>query len=300
MKTKLTLEKRNSVYGYLYILPWLIGIAAFFVYPIIQTAAYSFQEVNKRTLEFSFVGIANFKYAFQGDSNFPKMLVQSVTDMLISTPIILIFSFFVAVLLKKKTKADFILKAIFFLTVILSSDVFLRMQLDTGALNQAQMGGVVADGGGFFLAMDSFSLEKYFPATGISADLLAVVTDAIKNLSGIMIKSGIQIFIFLAALYSVSPTMYEAAEVEGATAWESFWKITLPMVSPMLLVNLVYTVVNSFSSYLNPILGYIYTQGITGLNIGYASALSWIFFASAAVFLGVVFLFARRLVFYHQ
>lgn len=291
---KMSLEQKHSLQGYLYLIPWLIGVIFFFAYPIIQTTIYSFQEMDKQTTTFSFVGIANYKYAFLGDSEFPVLLMQSVTEMLSTVPTILIFSFFVALLLKKKFRGDFLLKAVFFLTVILSSDTFLKMQADTSAVTNAVMGGVVQDGGNFFQAMESFQLDQYFSALGLDTGILTVVEDAIKNLSTIMIKSGIQIFIFLAALYSVPESVYEAAAVEGATAWESFWKITLPMVSPMLLVNLVYTIVDSFSSYSNPTLNYIYKQGIVSFNVGYASALSWIFFLSVAVILVVVFLIANK------
>ncbi|MBE6904111.1 MAG: sugar ABC transporter permease [Ruminococcaceae bacterium] len=297
-KNRMTQERKRSLQAYIYLAPWLVGVLMFFIYAIIQTTVYSFQTVEKSTLSFSFVGISNFRYAFQGDAEFPQLLLSSLITMLSNVPTVLIFAFFVALLLKKRFKGDFMIKAIFFLTVILSSDVFLNMMSDTSSLTAAQENAVVADGGSFFSAMESFELGEYFTEFGIDPAFFEFISDAIEGLSEIMVKSGIPIFIFLAGLYSVPESMYEAANVEGATAWESFWKITLPLMGPVLLVNIVYTIVDSFSSYLNPTLDYIYDQGIQKFNIGYASALSWIYFIIIGIILGVVVFFVNRKIYY--
>lgn len=294
-RSRLTREQRHGMQGYLFLIPWLVGVVLFFSYAVVQTAVYSFQSVEKATLTFSWTGFANFMYAFNGDAEFPRLLVESVLTMLSTLATVLVFSFFVALLLHKRFRGDFIIKSIFFLTVILSSDVFLRMQSDTSGLTNAQMGAVVADGGGFFAAMDSFDLGQYFTAFGIDPAFFEFINSAIQELSEIMVKSGIPIFIFLAGLYSIPSSMYEAANVEGANAWVSFWKITLPLTTPVLLVNVVYIIVDSFSSYLNPTLNYIYDQGIQKFNIGYASALSWIYFLIVGLFLAlVVWLVGRK------
>ncbi len=294
-RTVFTRERKRALQGYIYLAPWLVGVISFFVYAIVQTTVYSFQSVEKSTFTFHSVGFANYLYAFRGDAEFPQLLVQSVVSMLVTTPTVLVFSFFVALLLRKKFRGNFIIKAIFFLTVILSSDVFLRMQSDTSALTAAQNGAVVADGGSFFSAMDSFDLSRYFADFGLGTQFFKFISEAIQKLSEIMLKSGIPIFIFLAGLYSVPDSMYEAAEVEGAGAWVSFWKITLPLTMPVLRVNLVYIIVDSFTSYLNKTLDYIYTQGLRNFNIGYASALSWIYFLIIGIFLGLaVYVVSRR------
>jgi ABC-type sugar transport system permease subunit len=214
--------------------------------------------------------------------------------MFTSLATVLVFSFFVALLLKKRFRGDFIIKSIFFLTVILSSDVFLRLQSDTSSLTNAQIGSVVADGGNFFAAMESFDLGKYFTAFGIEPAFFDFINTAIKELSEIMVKSGIPIFIFLAGLYAIPSSIYEAADVAGANAWVCFWKITLPLSMPVLLVNVVYIIVDSFASYLNPALNYIYDQGIQQFNIGYASALSLIYFIVIGVFMGLIIWFISK------
>ena len=290
----LTQKQKHGLQGYLFLIPWLIGVGLFFMYAIVQTTIYSFQSVDKATLTFSWTGFANYMYAFTRDAEFPQLLAESVLTMFTSLATVLVFSFFVALLLKKRFRGDFIIKAIFFLTVILSSDVFLRLQSDTSSLTNAQVGSVVADGGNFFAAMESFDLGEYFTAFGIDPAFFEFINTAIKELAEIMVKSGIPIFIFLAGLYSIPESMYEAAYVAGANAWVCFWKITLPLCMPVLLVNVVYIIVDSFSSYLNPALNYIYEQGIQKFNIGYASALSWIYFVIVGVFLALIVLFVSK------
>ena len=298
MRTKksfnLTQKQKRGLQGLVFLIPWLIGVGLFFLYAVIQTIVYSFQSVDKFTLTFSFAGFGNYLYAFKRDAEFPRLLVESVISMFTSLATVLVFSFFVALLLKKRFRGDFIIKSIFFLTVILSSDVFLRLQSDTSSLTNAQIGSVVADGGNFFAAMESFDLGKYFTAFGIDPALFDFINTAIKELSEIMVKSGIPIFIFLAGLYAIPSSIYEAADVAGANAWVCFWKITLPLSMPVLLVNVVYIIVDSFSSYLNPALNYIYEQGIQEFNIGYASALSLIYFIVIGVFMGLIIWFISK------
>lgn len=298
MRTKksfnLTQKQKRGLQGLVFLIPWLIGVGLFFLYAVIQTIVYSFQSVDKFTLTFSFAGFGNYLYAFKRDAEFPRLLVESVISMFTSLATVLVFSFFVALLLKKRFRGDFIIKSIFFLTVILSSDVFLRLQSDTSSLTNAQIGSVVADGGNFFAAMESFDLGKYFTAFGIDPAFFDFINTAIKELSEIMVKSGIPIFIFLAGLYAIPSSIYEAADVAGANAWVCFWKITLPLSMPVLLVNVVYIIVDSFSSYLNPALNYIYEQGIQEFNIGYASALSLIYFIVIGVFMGLIIWFISK------
>ena len=113
-----------------------------------------------------------------------------------------------------------------------------------------------------------------------------------------MIRSGVQIFIFLAALHSIPGSMYEAAEMEGCTAWESFWLITFPMTGPIILVNGIYTVVDSFGSYLNPVIDYINDVAFRLFEFGYSSALSWIYFLCIAVIIALIYLLFRKKLFY--
>lgn len=188
-------------------------------------------------------------------------------------PLILIFSYFAALLLRKKFKGIGIVKTIFFLTVILSSDLFLRMQDSVGAVNNAQMGASMEESQQIFSALQAIDISQYFSSLGLDPAWMNYINDAISNIFFIMIRSGVQIFIFLAALHAIPESMYEAAYMEGCTAWESFWTITFPMTGPIILVNFIYTIVDSFGSFLNPVVTYINSFRSVSLNLDISSAL---------------------------
>lgn len=296
-RRRLTLTEKRGMVGYLYILPWIIGFLFFFITPVIKTAIYSFNSFDKETLDATFTGLTNYRYAFFGDNEFPKKLVESLFKM-IDVPLILIFSYFAALLLRNKFKGIGTVKTVFFLTVILSSDLFLRMQMSVGDINNAQMNVSMQESAEMFTALQAVDLTRYFVDFGINPAWVNYINDAISNIFFIMIRSGVQIFIFLASLHSIPNSMYEAANMEGSTAWENFWKITFPMTSPIIMVNGIYTIVDSFGSFLNPVVQYINSIAFTSFEFGYSSALSWIYFLCVFLIIGFVYLVFRKKIFY--
>ena len=298
-KRKLTLMQKRSLQGYLYVMPWIIGFLLFFLLPIIQTAIYSFGTLDKETYDITFIGFKNYIHAFRGDAEFPMKLVDSLVN-LADVVLILIFSYFVALLLRNKFRGSLFVKSVFFLTVILASDLFMQMQTTSSAVNGAQMNTSIQETQQMFTALQTIDFNKYFAAMGIGGDWIAYLNDAISNIFSIMIRSGIQIFIFLAALHSIPESSYEAAKMEGATAWEIFWVITFPMTGPMILVNTIYTIVDSFGSSLNTVMVYINSLALNKNEMGYASALSWIYFFCIAVLLAIIYLLCRKKLFYQN
>lgn len=298
MRKRVTLKKKKSRLAYLYLLPWIIGFLLFFAYPFFKTVYLSLCSVDKVTLAETFIKFDNYKYAFLEDVNFPKMLLQSVVTNLQNIPLILIFSYFVALLLKKKFKGSFLVKTIFFLTVILASDLYLRMQSDTSSLNNAQLQGALNDGGQLFQTFNIKAIEASLLSSGLPSGMITFISGVIGNVSQIMLYSGIQIFIFLAGLHAIPTSLYEAANIDGATPWENFWKITLPMTTPVIIVNLVYTAVDSFSSRFSNLMQYINDIAFKNYNFGYSNALSVVYFLIIGVLLAGIFLFMRKRVFY--
>jgi ABC-type sugar transport system permease subunit len=125
-----------------------------------------------------------------------------------------------------------------------------------------------------------------------------IVFDMLSRLTIIFWKTGVQILLFLAGLQGISPSLYESARCDGATEWENFWKITLPMISPVILLNLIYTLVDSFTDINNRMMTYIKDTAFIKIQMGYASAMGWIYFLFIFVLLILVFVLTRRLVFY--
>ncbi len=297
MKRRLTLTQKKALLGYVYTAPWIIGFIFLFISPIIKTAIYSFHSFDKVTLEPTFIGWTNFRYAFTGDAKFPQVLVESLSN-LTEVPLILIFSYFVAILLRKDFPGSAFVKMIFFLTVILSSDLFLRMQSSVASVNNAQINASMQEAQELFTALQAVDLSKYFYSIGVPNEWFDFINNAISNIFFIMIRSGVQIFIFLAALHNIPSSMYEAASMEGSTAWETFWLITFPMTSPIILINCIYTIIDSFGSYLNPVVTYINSIAFKQFEFGYSSAMSWIYFLCIAVIIAIIYLLFRKKIFY--
>lgn len=296
---KLTLKQRESRNGWLYILPWLIGMLVFFLPALATTVVYCVSDVEVATGQTTFIGGANFYRAFQQDATYPQLLLENLLNNLKNVPLILIFSYFAALLLRKPFKGSAVVKGIFFLTVILSSDVFLTMTAELDYLQTAQSSNVLENAGMLFLKMNGNSFTSYLAELGVNASWIEYITDAVKSVASIFNQSGVQVFIFLAGLSAIPDSMYEAAHMEGATQWEAFWKITFPMTVSIIIVNFVYTLVDSFSSRMSSMIRYIDKIGFSGENYGYGSAMMVIYFGFFAVIMVAVLLLTRKRVFYY-
>lgn len=221
-----------------------------------------------------FVGLKNFKDALLVDATFNRILIDSVGAMLLNVPMILFFSLFTATLLNQKFKGRTMARAIFFLPVILASSAvaaaesagLINLMGDASAVESA------ADGGASFNVV---SIVRMLADVGLPLAYVDYIVEAIMRIYEIISRSGVQILIFLAALQSVPGSMYEVAKIEGATAYESFWKITFPMVSPLILTNVIYTIIDSFAG--SPVTQAIYQTAFKTQNFGLSSAMSWLY-----------------------
>lgn len=300
-RKKKTLAFKNAVAGYLFILPFILGFILFMIVPLGQSLLMTFNEVNPNPdgtgFSMTWVGIKNFKDAFTVDPDFVPYLISEITTMVINTPATLIFSFFIALLLNQNFKGRGAVRAIFFLPVILSSGVIVGIEYNNSLLsdmkevisetsNEASVTGVLES---ILVTSDSSPMSRMFE----------YVFDIINRVYDIAIASGIQIIMFLSALQTISPSMFEAAKIEGCTAWESFWKITFPMVSSMILVNVVYTVIDFFLKTDNTVMTKI-SEEVGKLNYGFSSAMAWVYFLCVIIILGIVSLIISKRVYYYE
>lgn len=246
-----------------------------------------------------FIGSQNFIYAMTKDVHFPKYLAQTLLDLLYNVPVLLVFSFFVALLLKQKFRGNMLSKVIFFIPVIMSSGLFLELQNNFGGMTTSSLDSTLSEAASTVSVLKSLNLSDYLLQLGIPTKLVDFLTAPVDRVYDVVTSSGIQIFIFLSALNAVPSSLYEAAYVEGATGWESFWKITFPMVMPMILVNVVYSIIDTFTSVNNAVMEYIDMLSYQRFNFGLASAMGWIYCSILAVLLGIIFGFFSRRTFYY-
>ena len=299
-RRRLSVTQRYNRMGYWFVLPWIIGFITLMLGPLLQAVQFALSEITIAPdgYQLQGVGFAHFLFAFREDAGFPKLLVNSLLSMLVDVPILLVFSFFAAVLLRKDFRGSRVIKGIFFITVIMSSGVFIQMQNETLATNTVQLDAAMHSSAGLFGGSE-MQIGDYLIEAGISESIITYLSAPVEALFSVMTRSGVQIFIFLAGLSSISPALYEACSMEGATGWETFWLITFPMTSPLIIVNLIYSIVDSFMASDNAVLRFVYDQAFSELDYGYASALSWIYFLAVAAIIGLaVWIISKRVV-YH-
>ncbi|OBR62255.1 ABC transporter permease [Paenibacillus oryzae] len=295
---KLSLEQKNRYYGLYFILPWFAGFLLLFLVPLIASFRYSMSklEVTNEGFTLDFIGFANFREALFSHESYVRTLTESVMDIAVNTPLIIIFSLFFAVILNQKFRGRVLARAIFFLPVILASGII--ASIESGDLMQSVVKSANDTTGGGLSVMKNLELTIMLIESGMSPILVEYLMGAVSRIYEIVSQSGVQILIFLAGLQSISPSLYEAAKIEGSTGYEAFWKITFPMISPLILTNLVYTIIDSFISDQTSRL--VVDTAFKSFNFGLSAAMSWMYFAVIALVLWVTTALVSRKVFYQD
>ena len=273
-KHSLTLAQKRTVNGYLFILPWVIGFCAFYVRSLIMTFQFSLSNltVDVGGYSLSWAGLDNYLYAFTVHGSFKQVLTTSVINMLVDVPLIIFFSLFMALMLNQKFRGRTLVRAIFFLPVILNAEAIMdaietaAAMVSSGVSSTSQELASETAGVGIGYYMELFGNLM------ISRDLLEYIVGAVNRINSIVSASGVQIVIFIAALQSIPSSMYEVAKIEGATGYETFWKVTFPMVMPHIITNIVYTVVDSFVT--SDVVTLAYDTAFTEFNYGLSSVFS--------------------------
>ena len=294
-----TIQARRARTGTLFILPLIIGFLVFMVRPLFLSLQMSFSKVvvvegtmSPFNISMNLFGknvvvpFGNYNYAFVSDPDFNKLLVNEIGRMAINTIATLVMSFVIAVILNQDFKGRTLCRVIFFLPVILSSGVLPGIESQNAYFNlMTSISDAVGESSGVNL---SAALQQLLSVSGVAKDVFDIIFQMIDAIYDIIMASGIQIIVFLTGLQSISPSLYEAADVEGCSAWESFWKITFPMVSPLLLVNCIYTIIDFFMKNDNAVMEHINSVMYgTQMDFGAASAESWIYFGVALLFIGI-------------
>lgn len=289
-KPSTSLQKKHDAFGLVFMIPWFIGFGLFFLYPFIHSVFLSFQKVDFLSgggYKSTFIGFQNYIDAFTKDENFIRNVADSLLDLLINVPICLVFSFFVAVLLNQKFKGNFIAKAVFFLPVILGTGVFLSVRESTSEVSSLALNTAMDEGVGEMQGLQSVNIVKILQDIGIPANLTDYITEPVDRIYSIITMSSVQIFLFITGLKSISPSLYEAAHVEGASGWVSFWKITFPIVTPIIVVNIAYSLIDNFTMQTNDTMTYIYDMAFSQFNYGLSGAIAWVYCTILTLIVGI-------------
>ena len=306
-KHRASLDARKARAGYIFVLPFLIGIALIYIPILLDSVWFSFNdlvtqidpETGNPYLALSYQGIYYYKYAFTTSPDFVTTLLSGLQQLVFEVPAIIVFSLFIAVVLNQKMLGRAVFRAIFFVPVIIATGLMESINAQD-IMDDATQGGITdgSGGGGASAIISVLDVQALFADMKIGVELVAYVVEIVNNVYNIINYSGVQMLIFLAGLQSISPSIYEASQIEGATGWETFWKITFPMISPMILVNAVYTIIDSFTRSTNVMMKYL--EGQYTANRAQGTAMSWIYFIVVTLIIAVCAGIASSFIFYQR
>lgn len=290
-KGRSRLQKKEARYGYLFILPWLVGFVALFLRPLVVSVKYAFSNVNftPSGVTTTWCGLSNFLSPFNDVYFMPRTFWPGISSFWYESLLVCIFSLFIAIILNQKFKGRTFARALFFLPVIIASGVVIQTLRSNGMNTDVETENA--------FIFSSGGLEVILDSVGFPARLTRVFTEISNKIFDIVWMAGIQIILYLSGLQSIPRSEYEAAEIEGATAWECFWKITWVRISPMTLVVVVYSIIDSFTNVSNRLIMWTYNQYLSS-NLGTSSAIGWLTCVIAFIVLIVVGGFVSRHVFY--
>lgn len=276
-KKRMTKKMRDNLVGYSFIIIWIIGFLIFMLYPFLNSIIYSLNKVSIQGdgIKMEFIGLENFKNIVQLDAGFTFLenLWEFVQEIILEVPVIIVFSIIIALLLNQPIKFRWFFRVIFFLPVIISSGPVISELISQGA------------GGTNIMNQYGFAnLIQRVLSPGLAKPLVKLFSEIII----IFWFSGVQILIMLAGMQKINRQIYEAAKVDGAGPWESFWKITLPSLKSLIFINVIYTIVLLASFSENKVIISI-KQSMFNMQTGYgfASAMAWVYMAVIGIFIGI-------------
>lgn len=267
---------------------WMLGFLAFTLYPIFMSFYYSLSHVvlSGSGIQVTLKGLVNYRDIFSTAAGFSflESVVDFAIEILIKVPIITVFAIIIAVLLNLKMRLRGFFRAIYFLPVIIASGPVITQLASQGATTIP----LVEEMGILAFINQTFTPALARPLAGVFEQLITILW-----------FSGVQILLFIAALQKIDRSTYEAAMIDGAGPWESFWKITMPALKSMVLVSVIFTIINLATFSENPAIKHIKNNMFAlETGFGFSSAIAWIYFLALALILGIaiglILLFTRE------
>lgn len=289
-KHHLSYTGRKALYGYGFIAIWIIGFISFFVRPFITSVIYSFNDIKfvSDGMKLTFNGFSAYRKALLEDPDFLRELLNCFTELVYSVPVIVILSIMIAVMLNDDFKGRTFFRAVFFLPVLISGGAVLSIIRGDTSLSLMVEG---SKNGSMLSISNASELIQQLQLPASFSTLLINISNRVFNM---LWKSGLQILLFLSALQTINPSIYEASKIEGASRWDNFWKITIPMISPMILLSIIYSIIDSFTSSDNKIMARILSCA-NFLKYTEASVLAVVYFICTMIFICIVYFVLHKI-----
>lgn len=282
---RMSLTAKNAWTGRAFVLLFYIGFIFFFLAPLIQSIRFSFSSVtiSSEGYQTECIGWKNYIDNFTGSATFIGNLQASLLQTLWKLPVILISSLFLAILLNQQFRGRTFIRAVFFLPAIVASGIVITIIKNDNLAASVLTGNMISSGSVF----KSDFLGNFLSELGFGETISGYATMISNQMFDSLWLTGIQMIIFLAGLQSIPSQLYEVSAIEGATAWENFWMITIPMLMPIILVNTVYTIVDTFTDNSNAVMQQVLLN-VKNVNLGWASSMAWTYFAIIGVILAII------------
>ncbi len=298
-----SLDKRKARSGYFFVAPFILGIILIYIPILLDSLWLTFFKTDTDFVTgittIKPLGLEIYKKALIDDPEYVTSLIAGLQQILFQVPAIIIFSLFIAVVLNQKMLGRAAFRAIFFVPVIIATGLMDSINASDMLTSTDNVSGDDGSGGGSNQIISVLDVEKLFGNMKVGGQLVTYVVGLVNDIYNIINYSGVQMLIFLAGLQSISPSIYEACRIDGATGWETFWKVTFPMISPMILVNAVYTTIDAFTRSTNPTMKEI-NDTFTVPDFPLATAMSWIYFIVVILIIAVVAGIASTFIFYQR
>ncbi len=285
-------EARKARYGFYFIVPWLFGMATFFLLPLVKSIWYSLSDVYfdmDGALKTDFVLFSNFKYLFNVDPDFINNLRDSIVTFSYKLPVIVILSLLFSIMLNQKFKGRLFMRSLFFLPVIIASGVVMEKITGFSGARMSVSGSV-----NNVYASGTSDLQQILINLNFSDTVVAILLKYIFQIFNLIWSTGVQTILFISGLQTIPAQLYEVSKVEGATKWEEFWFITVPMLRNIIFLVMVYTIIDLFVTVDSPVVGQAYAL-LDSLQYGLSSSMLWMYFVIAGTISGVLLFLYNRL-----
>lgn len=282
-KKKRGVEALKSRYGRFFVLPWEIGLVLFFLLPLFKSIYYSFADVllTDNGFETVFKGLASYDFFINKDPNYLTTVKDSITGFAVQVPIIIALSLVLAIVLNQKFKGRIIARAIFFLPVIIATGVVMKWLTSEFVSISLVASSSAENNYGSMIDFDAI-----LGNLGLPDEINTLISGYIGDIFNLLWSCGIQIVLFIAGLQTIPDQLYEVSRVEGASKWEEFWYITVPMLGPTILLVMVYTMIDLFTQHKGAM--QVALDYMQDANYTLSSAAIWFFFLVAGLLMALV------------
>ena len=281
------IERLKVRYGRMFVIPWTIGFILFFLVPLVESIAYAFSHVSLVDENMlTFAGFEHFRYLIKDDLNFIDNLKDAVISFIYSLPIIVALSMIFALILNQKFRGRLFARAVFFLPVIIATGVVMKFVTGEAIGNGAALNTAMGDTQSY----SGIQFDQLLINLGLPQSVTELLSDYIARVFNLVWSCGIQILLFVAGMQSIPDQLYEVSKIEGATAWEEFWFVTFPMLGNVTFLVLIYTIVDLFTAFDNPIMKQAYKLISENSLYDRSSAILWGYFVVVGIVGGLILL----------